>query len=200
MFSRQNPQKIKPGGFSLLELMLAASLIPLVSFVVFSNISSGMRLWKALNQSVYEEDLNLFHQKVAADFNRMFKFSMIPFTGEAARVSFAAPVEAPAGLGGDRGIGRITFFHDDSQKLLVRQEANIGEVNKELPGRSRILMQHVLSFQAQYFSYDILQNEYVWTDEWDSSSKLLPIAVRFTCGQEGGRDPQVFTFPVPAGG
>ena len=200
MFLKQSPRKNRPGGFSLLELMLTASLVPLVSFVIFTNISSGMRLWHALNQTVYEEDLNLFHQKVASDFNRMFKFSMIPFTGEPARVSFAASIEAPAALGGDRGIGRVSLFYDDSQKLLVKQEANLAEIAKDVPGRSQILMQHVSSFEVQYFSFDILQNDYGWVEDWDPSKKSLPSAIRLTFTLEGDRDPHVFTFPVPTGG
>lgn len=179
---------------------MAATLVPLISFVIFSNISSGMRLWRAVNQSVFEEDLRLFHQKVSSDFDRVFKFSAIPFYGDTERVSFASTIEAPPELGGDRGIGQVSLFFDASKKVVVKEEADWSDLYKEAPGRPRVLLRGVRAFQIQYFSYDLLENEYLWTGEWDSSRKFLPAAVRFVCDLEGRAPPVVFTFPLQAGG
>ena len=200
MFLKRNLRRAKPGGFSLLELLLAASLVPLVSFVIFSNIASGMRLWKALNQAVGEEDVILFRQKLAGDLNRAFKFSEVPFTGEETRVSFAANVWSPEILGGDRGIGSITFFYDDAGKQIVKQETNLSELFKEKPGQSHTLLQHVSALQVQYFGYDPIRDEYVWRETWEASEKMLPVAVRFLCRLEGESEPRIFTFPIAVGG
>ena len=190
----------KTSGFSLLELLLAASLVPLISFVIFSNISSGLRLWRALNESVLEEDPVLFRQKVGADFDRAFFFSPIPFSGETERVAFASTVDSPPELGGELGIGQVSIFFDASKKVLVKQEANWSDLYKEAPGRTRILLQGVHSFHIQYFSFDALEDAYLWMDEWDPTKKHLPLAARFICEMENGASPLIFTFPVQAGG
>ena len=195
-----NLRKRNSRGFSLLELLLAAGLIPLVSFVVFSNITSGMRLWRAINQSIVEEDLLLFRQKVSSDFDRAFKFSPIPFTGDSGRVSFAALMDVPAELGGDRGIGQVSFFYDDSKKAVMKEDADLSLLFKGSSARARALMQGVRAFRVQYFSYEALQDEYAWKEEWDASEKFLPIAVRFTCQTEKTGEPRVFTFVIPSGG
>ena len=199
MHSKPNRRKLS-GGFSLLELLLAASLIPLVSFVIFSNISSGMRLWRAVNQSVFEEDLSIFRSKISSDFEQAFKYATIPFVGEPTRLSFASTMDVPAVLGGDRGIGQASFFYDASAHALVKQEANLSDLFKESAGRSHVVLRNVRRFEVRYFSYNVLEDEYLWDEEWDPDKKSLPVAIRFLCELEGQREPLVFTFALPAGG
>jgi prepilin-type N-terminal cleavage/methylation domain-containing protein len=199
MPSKKNPRNKNRRGFSLIELLLAASLVPVVSLVIFSNIASGMRLWQAVNRSIAEEDLCILREKIASDFSKAFKFSSIPFVGEASLVSFASSIEAPAALGGERGIGQVTFSYDDSKKVLIKQESHWSELYSETPPKGRVLFSGIKSFHAEYFYFDDNNSDYVWDAGWDSSRKFLPIAVRFVMEREGALAPDIFTFPIRSG-
>ena len=106
-------------GFSLLELLLVTALLPLLSFAIFANFSSGIRLWKTLNQGVPQEDVRIFYQKVSQDVTNTLKYLDVPFSGDKDHVSFATRVDSDPKLGGDRGIGRLGITSSGGKRGFI---------------------------------------------------------------------------------
>ena len=134
-------------GFTLIELLLAAALIPVVSFVIYANLSAGIRIWTKLTQQTPVEDINIFYERSSYDFKNIFRYVTIPFTGKEDKVTFATRIDAAPSLGGDRGIGEVTYFYDPRQKAILRQERNVNQIFREAPGETSLLLKDVLSFE-----------------------------------------------------
>ncbi len=189
-------------GFTLVELLLVVVLIPLIASVIYLNFSSGVRIWRALNSGVVEEDTQLFFQKISRDFQSSFRYSEIPFVGEAHEVTFAAFIDTDPSLGGDRGFGQVGYFYDTGKKAILRQERNRHELFKEKPGRIQEALRNVYAFKVSYFTYDKAEKVFKWQESWPPEEKTLPIALRleFESRALGETRYLTRTFELPAGG
>ncbi len=186
-----------------MELLLVMTLVPIVSFAVYANFNSGFQLWKATNREVPEEDLAVFCHKAAADLSNAFRSSTRPFEGEPDRLQFGAPVIAPSTLGGELGIGQVSYSFDPSRRALFRDDRNISQIHKDRSGRRAVALADVTACAVSYFIKDPLGQGYIWVEAWSADDKIfLPLAVRFDLEIERGGERRPFsrTFPVGAGG
>lgn len=198
-----NPSsRLKARGFSLLELLLVLTLVPVVSFTAYSNLSSGIKLWNSLNRPIIEEELQLFQNKASRDFLSAICFSTIPFQGDAETTSFVSIIKAPAELGGERGIGQVTYGYDASLRAIVREEKDYSQFSNDKPGRKLPVLDGVNSCSLSYLVYDDQAREHVWSDVWAGKANEAPAAVRFTYSilREGQARDTEETFYVPVGG
>ncbi|HTL71274.1 MAG TPA: prepilin-type N-terminal cleavage/methylation domain-containing protein [Candidatus Eisenbacteria bacterium] len=201
--SRAERLRRRAGAFTLIELLLVMTLLPILAFAVYANFNSGFRIWKAANQEVPEEACALFYRRGDADFRNLVRYSALPFEGGSSEVAFCAGVAAPAELGGDRGLGQVRYFYDDDKKALFREEKNFSEVHKERPGRVTLVLEHVERFSLEYFAVTQQKDVYAWTEEWTGRKpEELPLAVRFSFDRSGpaGNRTDTRTFQVGAGG
>ena len=186
-------------GFSLLELLLVTALLPLISFAIFANFSSGVRLWKTLNQESPQEDIRIFYQKVSQDFMNALNYTDISFTGDKDRVTLATRIDADPKLGGDRGIGRVSFYYDARERAIFKDEENMSQIYKEAPPRKVLLIKGVGSFEVNYFFVHSMDKTCTWDNEWTPKKDVLPVAVRFIFDREGA-EKTTLTFFIPVGG
>lgn len=189
-------------GFSLLELLLVLTLVPIVALTAYSNLSSGIKLWKALNQPIPEEDLQIFHNKVSRDFLSSAIFSPIPFQGDSETVAFASNVQARPEMGGDRTLGQVTYRYDAAAQAVMREEKDYSEFFNDKPARVRLALVQVSACTLSYLVYDKEQKKYVWAGVWVGEANRTPMAVRFsyTLTRENRTRSAVGTFYVPVGG
>ena len=199
MFFKKRSRKANNRGFSLLELLLVASILPVISFVVFANFSSGMRLWGVLNQPVPDEDLIIFYRKTSNDFIGTFKFSLIPFVGGHDKVSFAAAVNTKTELGADRGIGEVSIFYDSALKAIVREDKDISELYKKTPGHQTLLLKEVEAVHMRFFSSSPEKDGSQWVETWDAKRDQVPSAVKFEFEMGGSEKKYTHTFFIPVG-
>lgn len=191
-----------PSGFTLVELLLAAALIPVIAFAIFANLSSGFRVWTTLNRQNVFEDVNIFYEKTSFDFYNAFHYTPLPFAGTPDKVSFACRIDAKPSLGGDRGIGEVSYFYDPAQKTVLRVERDLSQIFKDKPAQARAVLTGVISFQIAYFALDPRTRLYGWKEAWTEEEKKLPSAVTIRC-EVAGLDRTgsfVRTFEIPAGG
>lgn len=192
----------KKSGFSLIELLLVITLFPVVSFALYSNFSSGVNLWKALKTELPYEDVHIFFEESSADFHNALRYADIHFAGNKEGLVFAASTTTPLELGGERGIGQLTYFYDSSQKAIVREKKNLSEFYKEKPGQKRQIVRGVSFFEISYFARDPKDRVFRWLEEWNSGEKnIFPVAVRFNFEVVAALETKYYTktFPIPIG-
>ena len=63
------------GGFTLVEMLLAASLVALVSIAAYQSMLNGYRIWQRSQRSGVEEDISLALDKISQDIRNVFSFS-----------------------------------------------------------------------------------------------------------------------------
>ena len=191
MSIKKTPRKSTKSGFSLVELLLVMTLLPILFFAVYTNFSTGLKLWTRVITAVPQEDLNIFHLKMRRDLESMARFSPIGFEGTAEEISFASDTD---------GIGRTRFFYDADKKIVVREMQTISQVYQEAQGTSSVLLQNVRSFEIAYLSVDPLQGGYAWRENWKPEAGSLPAAVRLSYSVESTPEKQEDTVFIPVGG
>ena len=198
LLSKKTHQK----GFSLIELLIVAALIPVISFAIYFSFRSSTELWKRLVQEIPEEEIAIFNWRSEGDFRQAFHYSAVPFFGSEEEVSFACYIHTDPHLGGDHGIGQARYFYDSDKKLIVREEKNVSQLYAQKGYSSKVLLQHIESFQLSFLFKDREENKFKWRGDWPVSEKYLPIAVQFnfTQDQSGTLRSVNKVFEIPAGG
>jgi prepilin-type N-terminal cleavage/methylation domain-containing protein len=187
-------------GFSLMELLMVMVITPMIFFAVYSSFSTGARLWVRLTQASPSEDLSIFYAKAGRDIRNMLRYQSIAFDGQKEEMTFAGTIEAPASLGGDRGIGAIRLYYDPSSRTVRREAKDLSRIYQQKEGATQILLERVTSFELSYYTSDPLEDELFWTSLWNPEPKKLPIAVRMKFTLEGSKWPYERTEYIPAGG
>lgn len=178
----------KRGGFTLVEVLIVSALVGVVAVTVFSSFSAGARLWGALQSTASNEDVNIFYLKFTDDLEGAFSYTGLPFQADPVQMTFTAFVDAGAELGGDRGIGRLSYEFDAGKHVLNRSVKNMSQVHKEKSVKPQPVLVNVRSMRFSYFVFKKEENTYEWIDEWNDPDNRVPMAVRveFTTGGPGG--------------
>ena len=171
---------LKAGGYSLLELLLVLTLLPVVFFAVYSNFSTGFKVWARVVRATPQEDLDIFYTKTRRDLQSMRRLSSVVFEGDREEISFAASVEARPELGGQYGLGQVRLFYDKDSRTVLREVKDYSEVYRGSPGTQSVLLKNVTSFELAYFTKGGTDSSYGWTDSWKPEADKLPLAVKMT--------------------
>lgn len=133
---------------------------------------------RRLAETSAEEDLAIFFEKFDRELENSFHQKEIPFEGEKDKFSFATTVLSEPLLGGERGIGRVTY--SSSQGAIVRRQQNVHDIFDEKDGAEKAVLQGVSDFHLEYFGYESSESRYLWSEDWDPVGKkgTVPIAVK----------------------
>ncbi len=186
-------------GFSLLELLLVMTLVPIVFFAVYANFSTGIRLWQRLQVDTPEEDVLIFTQKARRDFENVMRYSPIPFEGEKNEATFPTGIESGPALGGHRAMGEVRYFYEENAKAIFRETKNISQAYRQSEGTKDRILKNVSAFSIGYLTFDKLENAYVWNENFRPSKQgELPVAIRlsYSLSEKNENVEQVFFIPV----
>lgn len=174
-------------GFTLIEVLITMSLVALVSLGIYGLFDSGIRVMKKVSRPVSEEHIHFFLEKFSHDFQNLFSYTGIPFQGEANSASFATAIQTHSDLGGDEGIGRVTYVYDEKDKTIYRKQLNVSEfyeaiedgIENELDHAEGVLTQ-IASCRFQYYRFNPADQSYLWEQAWDQlgENKGLPAAIQ----------------------
>lgn len=206
MFSNLNrigelmkPQK----AFSLIELIMAVSLVSIIGLALYSNLNSGINIAARITRPLSNEDLAVSFEKISQEIANTFSYSEIPFNGEEQEFSLPAIIRSRPELGLDLAIGRVTYGYDSSHSSLSRRQEDMSQVYQEEAGETAPVLQNVSSASFQYFGFDKASQSYLWFSDWDSVEHdgKLPLAVRIELSylDEGKKRELVRTISIPAG-
>lgn len=201
--SRNKNQNPSPpaSGFTLIEMLIAMSLVALVAVAVYANFESGIRVMKVMSRPVSEEDTNIFFEKISSDLQNSFRYKKIPFSGLPERVSFPAPIRTEPSLGGADAIGRVSYAYDSSRHSVVRLQENVSQIYQEKPGQPVSVLSPVQSLHFHYYRFDPSERKYSWVEEWKETEEKVPRAVRveLEIDEEGKLHNLTRTIPIPVG-
>ncbi len=207
--SQKNPMSSvrlqrSPSGFTLIEVLIAASLVSLIAFAVYANFDSGIRVMERVNHVMQEEDINVFFEKLSRDIQNSFRYASIPFKGNGEKLSFPSSIATEPVLGSSRGIGRVSYYYNSSQGRIERLQENVSQMfqgEKEVVEPTTALS-NISSVRFQYFAYDKKEEAYTWKEEWGDADNRIPLAVKaeLVFHDEGIEKTLTRTIAVPVGG
>ena len=159
MFCKRRAQ-----GFTLIEVLLAASLTAVVGLAVYANLASGISMMQRIVGTSAEEDVAIFFEKFERELQNSFHYKEVQFHGEPDTFSFASQIGTDPLLGGDEGIGRITYLYNSSEKSIIRREQNVHEIFEEKEGIFRTALSNISDLGLEYLGYDSSRSRFEWTD------------------------------------
>jgi len=162
-------------AFTLIELLIAASIAAIVGLAVLFTFATGLRAYsKVKDYNSLQADALISFEKIEMDLRNTFHFSGIDFMGDKRKMSFAGFINQNSLPGG------ISYFFDaKAGGVLIRTEqpysyALLG--NKPDGIEYKVLA----SVKDVIFSYCHLNpdtHKYDWNDSWGSGDGI-PEAVK----------------------
>jgi len=185
-------------GFTFIEIIIVIGMLSVISLAVYSNFSSGIRIWQRVNTHNPEEDLNIFFDRFRLDLKNSFKFTGHKFLGTQEMLEFTTLVESPAL--NKKTVGRALYLYKADTGIVERRLKDFSQIYGEEEGAARQLARDIKALKFQYYAYDKENKRYLWLDKW--SDAALPLAVRVELELKDETDANKFneTVSIPVSG
>jgi len=182
-------------GFTLLEMLVAVSLLSLISLLVFSGLKlAGLISSRIDRQSTVVADVSavqdllriLITQAYPAPVLQSDALASTSFQGRADMLELTAPLPHRLALG---GLYRIRLAHDaDRERLMLswRLERNEPAFNVRADIREVSLLSRVQDLQISYFGQRHESSAPAWHEQWENQP-ALPRVVRIQLKIAGQR-------------
>jgi prepilin-type N-terminal cleavage/methylation domain-containing protein len=189
---------IPASGFTLVEMMLVASMLAVIAAAIFATFANGIRIWERANTTIAAEDVNIFFDRFATDIKNSLDIEGMSFTGEEESLRFPTIVES-ARLG-RRTVGEAVYFYDDG--MIKKETRDFSHIYTGDDGAVRESLRGVESLRFLYYFYDEEKREYFWEEVWGEEMTHPPMAVRLTIGlmEDGDIIEFTKTVDIPARG
>jgi general secretion pathway protein J len=188
-------------GFTLLEILVAVTLLGLLMAALLGGVRLGVRAWEASGTRL-DDDARL---SAVQDFLRerltQARLSETPattrrpgpaFHGERDRLSFVTLMPEHLGEGLERMILTLAEARDGADLSVEWWPADLGDDPDAVRDavHSRVLLAHVAELRLAYFGQVEAKQPPIWSQVWNQPS--LPLLVRV---QLGFPDRDVRTWP-----
>jgi general secretion pathway protein J len=204
-------RRARRGGFTLVEVLLAITILSLVISSVYATWSATLTAWRRgsdaseafQRQRIVMETLTELAQSVVFFGSSPDLYAVIgtskPDWGDSVSFVTASDVALPPSEAIDAGMRRVTISMEQdeySRKYLALVNApaiSVDQSNTVSVSSTTTLQAHVLSMDVSGFSVRYLDpRDGTWYDKWEDTS-VIPSAMEFTVafGQPGGRIPPV---------
>jgi general secretion pathway protein J len=191
----------KQRGLTLLELLIAITLLSFLLVILFGGLFLASRSWDAGSQRAQQGDeVRLVSQVVRRMLRQVVPVlaqdatgAHLTFQGEARSLTFTAPLPAQLGPGGLCLISLTLTPQQRDLELrisyqLYRPEPNpSGAVDKS---DSRVLLEHVAGGRFSYFGSPDGQQPPAWLDQWDAPLRM-PQLLRLQLATAEGEWPEL---------
>ncbi|MFH1413929.1 MAG: prepilin-type N-terminal cleavage/methylation domain-containing protein [Candidatus Omnitrophota bacterium] len=172
-------RRIDLTGFTLVELLIAASIYAIVSIAVYSTFSTGMNIWRRAKEVNLEQSRVIIKlEKLCRELRQTFNFPEIGFLGTEEEVSFAQVQ--------DSEIVRISYSFDQGDDALLRSVDTLADILQGLPEGSepKAYIEEIEELKFSYFYFDLAENSYLWTEVWDQIGLPLAVKLKITTKEE----------------
>lgn len=205
---------LSPGGFTLVELVIALAIMGVVVVLVFGAMRIGVRAWEKGERDIESRQreriaLDLLKRQISSAYSppESFGLEQIPaFAGDPRGMEFLSKIpllpEHRYGLVTVRY--RVAPVPGRREKRLLFSEGlpAVGQRETETPGREGDVFALIGGFTEigfQYLKASTEQEAAGWEDVWDPEVDTgLPRAVKIVFMR--GEDPLVLIARIPSGG
>jgi len=145
-------------GFMLIEVLITASLMALISMAIISVFAAGLNVYSRLcGYSDIRADILLSLGKAEKCLRSACNISKIEFKGEPDRITFPAPAgSAP---------GSVLYYVDGG--YLVSEEKDYSGATAAESGKGRLTkLAAADSVKFIYYDYDPKTKAYAWSEAW----------------------------------
>lgn len=181
------------GGFTLLELLIALTLLGFIMVLLFSGFRLSGKSWDAAQARIDENGaMQIDHAFLKHLLSQAYPFALkkavnqpLVFNGAADRIEFIAPIPARSAPGGfqhvlltvepDKEARQIAFRHQPIDYASASLNPPEGE-------RAAVFGRGAADIRFSYFGSDDERTPGTWRDTW-SNPKRMPTLVRVSVKQ-----------------
>lgn len=202
-------------GFTLIEALLAISLMAVISLTAVSVFSLGLQIWKRTKQmNTVERKAVLSLERMESDLRSAVRFAPVKDTfsienrnravykGDSLQIMIPSTViaQGPKDTG---GYARKTYRWESSKKQLCRSIEKASDIYRRNTPPCEVLAKNVTKFKMRYRLPSGLADSYSWYDEWDGEGGLpMAVEIEMEITPEAGLMKKTFkrTVVIPASG
>ncbi len=185
-------------GFTLVELLIAASIIGMISIAILSAFGTGFHTFERVQAfGGPQMDILFSLEEMERDLRNTFPLSGIPFTGNSRNMTFAALFSQWNEEKEEETVvlGKKSYSLDSASRALVRKQQEYANAVAESAGTEQgaevLVLVEDIQFSYYYYRKELQADqekiEFGWKDSWsqeDGLPKGVKIEVTFKNGEE----------------
>jgi len=198
-------------GFTLIELMMAASILSLIGLAILTTFGAGLRVYERVQSygGVQAAEALLSLEEIEQNLRNTFPHSAIKFSGDTQSIAFPALIETIEMVGDEEqavsSVGQVSYYlseTDEEESILAIERWDYSKATEGAQageGRSNTLA-FIENIEFSYYFFDEKSGVYGWKDSWDKEEENFPVGVSIKMTfQDDGRDVQLArTVFIPA--
>ncbi len=186
-------RKTAAAGFTLAELLVAMTLLGLISVALFGGLRFGARAWevgmqRADEQSQVEAVQNVLRRQLERAVSFPLADQTTSFYGERERLQFSAPAASQFGPSGFYRFELLTVSDQGRDDLILRWRVERSDLEESgTEPEERVLLLDVADLEFGYYGDPERSFEPEWQDEWqdvDLPPDLIAVRIGFPEGDE----------------
>lgn len=177
----------KTMGFTLIEVIIAMTLLSLILVLLFSTIFTANKSWQSTERQIAQNDElrlvgHFIQRQIAQNVPLMWidkNERRLIFEGKSDELSFTSTLPAHRGGGGIQLITLKVNETDDVNHLdLFYRHANpdTSPFERSDDIEQVTLLENIDDIELSYFGQEKIGEDPVWRDEWQNN-ELLPILI-----------------------
>lgn len=172
-------------GFTLLEMLIAISLLSLLAGLAYSTLRIGVQGWESADRKIDQGDSlqvgwPYLHQLLESARPVVAQQSgKAPFRGTASRISWIAHLPSHLAEGGEHWLDLYTTLDETSGEPQLLLAYHIGDDANQEPdfNRQAVLVDRLEHLQLSYFGPTASGQTADWQSDWQQRNDL-PLLIR----------------------
>jgi prepilin-type N-terminal cleavage/methylation domain-containing protein len=157
----------KHRGLTLVEVSLTVALSALVSLVVYSTLSNGLKIWQDVHVKQPQEAVALFFEKLTDQVRNTFKYPGILFTGNQTSFSLPTIVRDRVQFGeAGVGLGLVKYIFDERPGQVQKAELTTSDIFENSAPSFSPALGGIDQVIFSYYFFDKKRKEHAWATEW----------------------------------
>lgn len=174
-------------GVTLVELLVAISLMALVGGAAVAALAGGVRVWeRAVALGSHRQAALIAFDRLRRDVQNARRFEALVFEGTYDQLAFAAVEPDASEADAPPELGRLGYFLDPRRQILCRSFVPYRLVKRvRLRDRCQAVLEGVTQVRFAFFGPDPERSETRWVERWRSPD--LPTGIRIDLSVRGGK-------------
>ena len=160
-------------GLTFVEMLVAMTLLTLVSASIAAVFSGGMVVWERVQaHGVHDQALQVAFAQLQHDVHAVRRFAPLPFEGDYETMAFPALVDEPPRL------GQLGYFFDSGHRRLCRATIDYRDVRvRSLTDRCQPVLDEVDRVRLSYYGWDEASAAFGWRGDWSDANPPMAVKV-----------------------
>jgi|GEM_PF-1302833 len=190
-------------GFSLIELLVAMTIVSFLGGAIFVTLAQGIRIWQAAVRESKQGVQEFFFEEIKSELRNSFFYGKSAFNGQNQMLEFHALVSDLRGKGSQTHTLKVPAqirYRFQPEKKLIQKEITFYE--KMLNKRSALYktkpaLEGVATMSVEYYQRPKKATSASWVQKW--SGTCFPEAVKITMSLEASpalKETRIFSIPT----